>query len=130
MQNGGNDICKSTNGNGSRHQDSNDNGVLILNFATSKTLDVQSTIFSYRNIHKYTWNFLDGKTHNQIDHILIDGRRHSSMRNVRSVITICWFQKLEKKFYAERLNLMKLSHRKVMKQIRLISHTGLQLWRT
>ena len=24
------------------------------------------------NIHKYTWTYLDEKTHNQIDHILID----------------------------------------------------------
>jgi len=58
--------------NESLHQDSNDNGVRIVNIATSKNLVVKSTMFPYRNIHKYTWTCPDGQTHNQIDHILID----------------------------------------------------------
>src|SRR5215469_14657459 len=70
-------IFKPTIGNESLHQDSNDNGVRIVNFATSKNLVVKSTMFPHRNIHKYTWTSPDGKTHNQIDHILIDRRRHS-----------------------------------------------------
>jgi hypothetical protein len=35
-------------------------------------------------IHKYTWTSLDGNTHNQIDHILVDRRRHSDVLDVRS----------------------------------------------
>jgi len=31
-------------------------------------------MFTHRNIYKYTWHSPDGKTHNLIDHILIDRR--------------------------------------------------------
>jgi len=77
-------IFKLTIGNESLHKVSNDNGVRIVNFATSKNLVVKSTVFPHRNIHKYTWTSPDGKTHNQIDHILIDRRRHSNIPDVRS----------------------------------------------
>jgi hypothetical protein len=40
-------------------------------------------MFPHHNIHKFTWTS-DGKTHNQIGHILIDRRRHSSVLDVRS----------------------------------------------
>ncbi len=72
-----------TIGNESLHQDSNDNGVRIVNFATSKNL-VKSMMFSHRDIHNYTWTSPDGKTHNQIDHILIDRRRNLSILDVQS----------------------------------------------
>ena len=65
-------------------QDSNDNGVRLVNFATSKNLVVKSTMFPHRNIHKYTWTSPDGKTHNQIDHVLIDWRWNSSVLDLRS----------------------------------------------
>jgi hypothetical protein len=55
------DIFKPTIGNASLHEISNDNGVSLVNFATSKNLVVKSTMFPYCNIHKYTWMFLDGK---------------------------------------------------------------------
>ena len=77
-------IFKLTIGNESLHQDSNDNGVRIVNFATSNNLVVQNMMFPYRNIYKYTWTSPDGKIHNQIDHILIDRRRHSRILDIRS----------------------------------------------
>ncbi|PNF28003.1 hypothetical protein B7P43_G13847, partial [Cryptotermes secundus] len=49
-----------------------------------KNLTVKSTMFPHRNIHKFTWTSPDGKIHNQIDHILMDRRRHSSTLEVRS----------------------------------------------
>jgi len=57
----------------------------------------------HRNIHKYTWTSPDGKTHKEIDHLLINRRWHSSVLDVRSfryvtviLITIWWLQKLGK----------------------------------
>jgi hypothetical protein len=49
-------IFKPTIGNESLHEISNDNGVRIVNFATSKNLIVKSTMFS----HKFTWTSPDG----------------------------------------------------------------------
>jgi hypothetical protein len=76
------DIFKPTIENESLHKISNDNGVRLVNSATSKNLRVKSTIFPHRNIYKYSWTSSDGKTHNQIDHILVDRRRHSNVLDV------------------------------------------------
>jgi endonuclease/exonuclease/phosphatase family metal-dependent hydrolase len=78
------DIFKQTIGNESLHEISNDNGVRGVNFATSRNLRVKSTMFPRRNILKYTLTSPDGKTHNQIDHILVDRRRNSNILDVRS----------------------------------------------
>jgi hypothetical protein len=59
-------IFKTTIGNESLYEISNDNGVRLVNFVTSKNLTVKSTTFPHRNIHKFTWTFPDRKTHNQI----------------------------------------------------------------
>jgi hypothetical protein len=58
------DIFKPTTQNESLHEISNDNGVRVAIFATSKNLIVKSTMFPHRNIHKFTWTSPDGKTHN------------------------------------------------------------------
>jgi hypothetical protein len=43
-------------------------------------------MFPHRNFHKYTcaWTSPDGKSPNQIDHILVDRRRHLNILDVRS----------------------------------------------
>jgi exonuclease III len=68
------DIFKPTIGNESFHETNNDNGDRVVNFATSKNIVVKSTMFPHCKIHKYTWTFPIGKTHNQIDHVLADRR--------------------------------------------------------
>jgi len=68
--------------NENSHEISNDNKVRILKFATSKNLSVRSTVFPPCNIHKYTWTSPDGKTHNQIRHIVLDKRQHSNIVDV------------------------------------------------
>ena len=64
-----------------RHQDSNANSVRTVNYAMSKNL-VKSNMFLHQNIHKYNWTSPDGKTLNQINHILIDMRWHLNILNV------------------------------------------------
>jgi hypothetical protein len=77
------DILKRTIGNESLHQDGNDNGVRTVNFPTSKSLVVKKMMLLHRNIRKCTWTSPDGKTHNQIDHILTNRRWYLSILDVR-----------------------------------------------
>jgi hypothetical protein len=132
---GRDDTFKPTIGNESLREDSNDNGVRVVNFATSKDLVVNSTTFRHRNIHKYTWTSPDGRTHNQIDHVLIDRRWHSSILYVRSfrgadcdtdhclvvakVRERLAVMKQAQKCGAERFNLKKLSELEVRKQCQI-----------
>jgi hypothetical protein len=55
-------IFKLTIGNEGLHEISNVNGVRVVNFTTSKNLAVKSTMFSHRNIYKYTWTSPEGNT--------------------------------------------------------------------
>ena len=130
-------IFKPTIGNESLHQDSNDNGIRIVNPATSKNVVFRrSTIFPHQNIYKYTWTSPDGKTHNQIDHMLIDRRWHSSILDVRSfrgadcdtdhylVVAkveerLAVSKQAAQKFDGERFNLRKLNDLQVRKQYQI-----------
>jgi hypothetical protein len=55
------------------------NGVRVVSSETSKNLISKSTTLPQRNIHKHTLTSPDGVAHNQIDHVLIDSRRHSNV---------------------------------------------------
>jgi hypothetical protein len=76
-------IIKPTICSKSLRQITNDNGVKVVNFATSKNLTVKRTMFPHRNINKYTWKSPDGKILNQIDHILVDWQKYSSFVDAR-----------------------------------------------
>jgi hypothetical protein len=78
------DPFKPTIGNESLHKISKDNGVRVVNFATSKKIIASSTMFSHHNFHKFTWTSHDGKSLYQNDHILIDSRWHSNILDIRS----------------------------------------------
>jgi hypothetical protein len=41
-------------------------------------------MFPQHSIHKFIWTSLDGKTQNQINRILVNRKRHSSILDVRS----------------------------------------------
>jgi hypothetical protein len=96
MKVGREDIFKLTIGNESLHEISNDKGVRVVNFVISKNLTVKSTMSPQCNIHKFTRIPLMGKTHNQIDHILIDRLWHSSelVSEAECDTIIWWWQKL------------------------------------
>jgi hypothetical protein len=49
-------------GNESLHEISNDDGVRVVNLATSKNLTVKSTVFPHCNIHRCTWTYPNRKT--------------------------------------------------------------------
>jgi hypothetical protein len=130
------DTFKPTTGNESLHEDSNDNGVRVVHFATSKNLVVMSTMFPHRKIHKYTWNSPDAKIHNQIDHVLIERRWHSSILYVQSfrgaycdtdhylVVAevrerLVVIKQAAQTFDAERFNLKNVSELEVRKQYQI-----------
>jgi hypothetical protein len=86
--------------------------------------------------HKYTWTSPDGKTHNQIDHILVDGRRHSNVLDVRSfraadcdtdhylVVAkdrerLAVNKQISHRFHNERFNLKKLNEVQSKEQYRV-----------
>jgi hypothetical protein len=66
------------------HLNTNTNGQRLVDFEKTKNMVVSSTCFPHKEIQKQTWRFPDGKTNNQIDHILIDKRKASSMLDVTS----------------------------------------------
>jgi hypothetical protein len=68
------DLYKQTIGNDSRCENSGADGVRVVNFATSKILVAKSTKLQHQNSHKHTWTWPVGKTHNDIDHTLINRR--------------------------------------------------------
>ena len=50
----------------------------------SINLVVKNTMFPHRDIHKHNWTSPDGKTHKEVEHIMIDRRRQLSILHVRS----------------------------------------------
>ena len=57
----------------------------MIQFAISKGLNVRSTTFPHKDIHKETWYSADGRTANQIDHDLISNRFRSAITDIRAL---------------------------------------------
>jgi len=84
-------------------------------------------MFLHRNIHKNTWTSPDGKTHNQIDHILTDVRSfrgadcvtdHSlAVANLTEILAVS--KQAAKKFDGAIFNLRKLNELEVRKEYQI-----------
>jgi hypothetical protein len=57
----------------------------MIQFAISKGLNVRSTMFPHKGIHKETWYSADGRTANLTDHILISNRFRSAITDIRTL---------------------------------------------
>ncbi|XP_039282916.1 uncharacterized protein LOC120351043 [Nilaparvata lugens] len=78
------EIYKQQAGSHSLHNESNLNGIRLINFAASKGMVISSTSFPRKNIHEETWVSPDMATYNQIDYVMIDGRHRSNVMDVRT----------------------------------------------
>ena len=78
------EMFRPTIGKESLHEASNDNGIRVINFAAAKDLIIKTTCFKHKDMHKATWTSPDGATQNQIDHFLIEKRRHTNVLDVRA----------------------------------------------
>jgi hypothetical protein len=92
---GKDDIFKTTIGNESLHEISNDSLVRVVNFPISKNLIVKSTMFPHYNSHKFTWKSSDER-HSQIGCILIGGCNQVYFMSDRSgkqnvILTTIWW---------------------------------------
>ncbi|XP_064645936.1 craniofacial development protein 2-like [Lineus longissimus] len=61
----------------------NDNGSRLSDLCGANRLTVGGTLFEHKRIHKLTWRSPDGKTHSQIDHIVINNKWKRSLQDVR-----------------------------------------------
>ena len=75
---------KNTIGKHSLHENENDNGFRLLSFAETNQMTVGGTLFPHKDIHKGTWVSRDGRTCNQIDHVLMGKKHKNSLQDVRA----------------------------------------------
>lgn len=63
----------------------NDNSERLCDFCKTNGLVITRTMFPHKKIHKATWGSPYGKTANQIDHMLINGRIRTSILDTRAL---------------------------------------------
>ncbi|XP_048743177.2 craniofacial development protein 2-like [Ostrea edulis] len=61
----------------------NDNGERLIDFCLNNNLVIGGTIFPHKDIHKLTWKSPDGRTTNQIDHMIINNKWRRSLYDVK-----------------------------------------------
>jgi endonuclease/exonuclease/phosphatase family metal-dependent hydrolase len=68
------------------HDITSENGEKLVQLAIAHNLEISSTKFQHRRIHKGTWKAPGQDIHSQIDHVLINKRRASTITDVRTKI--------------------------------------------
>ncbi|XP_022792493.1 craniofacial development protein 2-like [Stylophora pistillata] len=61
----------------------NNNGKRLTNFCEMNSLIITGTLFPHEKIHKNTWTSPDGRTQNQIDHVLVNQQFRRSVQDTR-----------------------------------------------
>jgi hypothetical protein len=77
-------MYKPTIGNESLHNETNNNGIKMTQFAISKGFNVRSTAFRHKDIHKETRYSADSTRVNQTD-VLITNRFRSAITDIRAL---------------------------------------------
>lgn len=68
----------------SLHEDCNDNGLRLVNFAKSNNLTICGTLFQHKDNHKISRKPSDEHSGGQTDHILVQSEHKKSVLDVRS----------------------------------------------
>ena len=61
----------------------NENGMKLCEFCATNELLITGTFFPHKTIHKLTWTSPDGQIKNQIDHVLVNKKFRTSVRDTR-----------------------------------------------
>ena len=63
----------------------NRNGERFINVCEMNSFTITGTLFPYQEIHNNTWISPDGKTHNQIDHALVNRQFRRSVQDTTAM---------------------------------------------
>src|SRR5436190_19652388 len=74
---------KDITGGHSKHEQSNENGIKLIEFALEANMKISSTAFQRKEIHKGTWTSACGNYCNQIDHLVIERKHAKIVKDIR-----------------------------------------------
>ena len=81
----GREECRhKVSGKHSLHEQSNENGSFLVQFAIRNNFYIMSTTFPHKTIHMGIWKIPGSTEVNQIDHVLVSARHASSVTDVRN----------------------------------------------
>ena len=79
------DVYQNVAGKHTPHEISNRNAEWVCEYTIANNMKITSTHYQHKIIHKGTWISPDGKTVNQIDHVIVDANKKGMVEDVRTV---------------------------------------------